>query len=76
MSVANPVAPRRGTFHIDHDGSAASLMTTAAPRGDFPAAELDDDGVGRLIDEAGNTLRACGQLIRRQPSRYNAAPDG
>ncbi len=58
MTVTNPAAPQRGTLHIDDDGSAAW---------EFPGTGLDDDGIGRLIDEAVNALRASRlQLPRRQ----------
>jgi hypothetical protein len=69
MTVTNPAAPQRGSLHIDDDGSAAW---------DFPGAGLDDDeGIGRLIDEAMNALRASRlQLPRPQPDRHGATPRG
>jgi hypothetical protein len=66
MTVTKPAAPQRATLHIDDDGSAAW---------DFPRAGPDDDGVGRLINEAVNALQTSGlQLPRRQPDRHNTTP--
>jgi len=58
-TVTNPAAPERGAFHIDSDGCVEWA---------FPGAELsNDDGIGRMVDEAINALRASGvRLPRRQ----------
>jgi hypothetical protein len=56
--ATNPRAPERGVFHVDDDGSAEWA---------FPGSQLDDDGIGRLVDEAINALRASGmRLPKRQ----------
>jgi len=56
--ATNPRAPGRGLFHVDDDGSVEWT---------FPGAKLDDDGIGRLVDEAINALRAHGmRLPKRQ----------
>jgi hypothetical protein len=56
--ATNPRAPGRGLFHVDDDGSVEWT---------FPGAKLDDDGIGRLVDEAINALRANGmRLPKRQ----------
>jgi hypothetical protein len=59
VTVTNPAAPERGAFHIDSDGCVEWA---------FPGAELgNDDGIGRIVDEAVNALRANGmRLPRRQ----------
>jgi hypothetical protein len=58
VTVTNPANPQRGSLHIDDDGRATW---------DFPGARLDDDGIGRMTDEAINCLRANGvRLPRRQ----------
>jgi hypothetical protein len=59
MTVANPLAPGRGTFHIDHDGSAARIDNDGHAAGDFPATGLDDDGVGSSSMRPGTP---CGQV--------------
>ena len=58
MVAANPRAPERGLFHVDGDGSVEWT---------FPGASLDDDGIGRLVDEAINALRANGMRRPRRP---------
>jgi hypothetical protein len=58
MVAANPRAPERGLFHVDGDGSVEWT---------FPGASLDDDGIGRLVDEAINALRANGMRLPRRP---------
>jgi hypothetical protein len=56
--AVNPRAPERGLFHVDGDGSVEWT---------FPGASLDDDGIGRLVDEAISALRANGmRLPKRQ----------
>lgn len=60
VNVVNPAAPQRGTFHIDDDGIAAW---------DFPGATLDDDGVGRMVDEAITVLRANGVRLPKRQSK-------
>jgi hypothetical protein len=62
MVATNPRAPGRGLFHVDDDGSVEWT---------FPGAKLDDDGIGRLVDEAINALRANGM---RLPKRQVAEP--
>lgn len=58
LIVTNPAAPERGALHIDLDGGVTW---------EFPGSKLDDDGIGRLVDEAINSLRASGvRLPRRQ----------
>jgi hypothetical protein len=59
VTATNPAAPERGAFHIDSDGCVEWT---------FPGAELgSDDGIGRIVDEAINALRASGvRLPRRQ----------
>jgi hypothetical protein len=58
VAATNPRASERGVFHVDDDGSVEWT---------FPGASLDDDGIGRLVDEAVNALRANGmRLPRRQ----------
>jgi hypothetical protein len=56
--AVNPRAPERGLFHVDGDGSVEWT---------FPGASLDDDGIGRLVDEAVNALRANGMRLPRRP---------
>jgi hypothetical protein len=59
ISVTNPGAPGRGTFYVESDG-----CTTWEHSG-----SLDDDGIGRIVDEAINALRANGmRLPKRQPT--------
>jgi hypothetical protein len=51
VNVTNPAAPERGSMQIEKVG----LVTW-----EF-SGSLDDAGVGRLADEAANTLRASGK---------------
>lgn len=60
VTVMNPAAPQRGVFHVDDDGSAAW---------EFPGSGLDDDGIGRLVDEAVNALRARGMRLPRRQAK-------
>jgi hypothetical protein len=55
--ATNPRAPERGQFHVDGDGAVEWT---------FPGASLDDDGIGRLVDEAINALRANGTRLPRR----------
>lgn len=58
LTVTNPRQPERGSFHVEGDGCVTW---------DCPVARLDDDGIGRIVDEAINALRANGtRLPRRQ----------
>jgi hypothetical protein len=60
--ATNPRAPERGLFHVDDGGSVEWT---------FPGVKLNDDGIGRLVDEAINALRANGM---RLPKRQVAEP--
>jgi hypothetical protein len=59
INMTNPGAPERGTFYVESDG-----CTTWEHSG-----SLDDDGIGGIVDEAINALRANGmRLPKRQPA--------
>jgi hypothetical protein len=54
VTVTNPSLPERGSLHIDSDGEVVWHR---------PGAKLDDDGIGRILDEAINALRANGMRL-------------
>jgi excisionase family DNA binding protein len=63
ITVTNPSAPQRGYFHIDSDGSV---------EWSYPGANLDDDGIGRIVDEAINALRANGMRLPRREKKESS----
>jgi hypothetical protein len=57
IKVTNPGAPERGAFYVERDGCVTWEHT----------GTLDDDGIGKLVDEAITALRANGiRLPRRE----------
>jgi hypothetical protein len=57
VTVTNPSQSERGSLHIDSDDEVMWH---------YPGAKLDDDGIGRLLDEAINALRANGMRLPRR----------
>lgn len=57
IQVTNPRKPERGTLHIDDDGTVAWH---------YFAGKLDDEGIGRLVGEAIDTLRGTGRVLPRR----------
>lgn len=57
LAVVNPMKPERGTLHIDDDGTVAWH---------YYAGKLDDEGIGRLVAEAIDTLRGSGRVLPRR----------
>jgi hypothetical protein len=55
ISATNTAAPERGIIHVEKDGSVTWVYS----------GSLDDAGIGKILDEATNALRATGLRSRK-----------